>query len=121
MASRAVRTTLSVPSRVVAGEPFAVTVGLRTTEWPEAAPPEGLTVQVVADGFRLTGDRASSWRRRVTVGPTGDRAQVTYDVIAEQPPGVEANRRVDVLLGMRGSTIGRESAELVVEPGAELA
>jgi hypothetical protein len=122
---------LECPGVVVAGEEFDLTVGLSerptagVTGGPIVRPPSSvgpytLSVQVVADGFRLAGE-GGSWRHDLPV--TADAPYPSFVLRLAAEPQIERvrPRSIQAIYSVDGQTIGMAVRSVAVVRTRELA
>jgi hypothetical protein len=121
---------LQCPEVVVAGQRFELTVGLSPRPTPgvvgtsmrrpdSSVGPYTLSVQVVADGFRLDGS-GQSWRRDIPV--TFDRPYPTFELTLSPDPQEDPIRArfIQAMYSIGGQTMGMAVRSVAVAKNQDL-
>lgn len=121
---------LDAPDFAIVGEPIEVTVGVAPTEdiliggGPMTPPPTAgdtyiLSVQLIADGFRLA-DGTTNWVRELAVTPNQPYPAVEMTIVAEDIGGRAKAALLQVIYTVEAQVIGKAKRALAVvtEAGA---
>lgn len=120
---------IDAPEAVVAEDEFVLVVGLSRTQVPDVVggplvrPPTSvgpytLVVQVVADGFTLSGE--TDWRRELPVTAADPYPEVVYHLRANRENADVWSRPIQALFSVDGQTMGMAVRSVAIVSHAEL-